>query len=83
LQIGESAADFLAGAVCATAAVNGLRHASDGTPIVIDASQQDAVLSMMLLNFAWVTHEGLTPSRVANVGRGAPLVPFRVQGRDV
>ncbi len=77
LQIGECAAEFLAGAVCATAAVNALRRSNGDVTITVDVSQQDAVLSMMLLNFAWITHEGMTPSRVANVGRGAPLVPFR------
>lgn len=76
LQISEYAADYLAGAVCGVATVGALRDAGGGREITIDVSQQDAVMSMMLLNFAWVTHEGLNPSRIASVGRGTPLVPF-------
>ncbi len=35
------------------ATVGALRDAGAGREITVDVSQQDAVMSMMLLNFAW------------------------------
>lgn len=74
LQISQYAADLVAGASAAVAAVATQSIPAPAPGSLSDLSVHEAVLAMSLLNSSWVTHTGSTPARSAAAGRrGASL----------